>query len=172
MEGIEERMAELLIEKCGSGGVVSIGVVSSVIETLGKPEAIENESDSFEEPDSRDFGQSESRQSGNPKNQKKAGGVKKRLYRDTANGKIAGVCSGLGTFLNIDPLVFRLVFVALMICAVFTGWDEACFFSPLLVYVVLWICMPAARTVRQKDEMRGVEGNRRCHQQQSRFRCI
>ena len=35
MEGIEERMAELLYEKCGDDGVASVSHINEVIETLG-----------------------------------------------------------------------------------------------------------------------------------------
>ena len=44
MEGIEERMSELLLEQSGKGGVVTLPMVEKVIATLGKPEAIEEES--------------------------------------------------------------------------------------------------------------------------------
>ena len=43
MEGIEERMAELLYEKCGDDGVASVEEVQQIIEILGKPSAIESE---------------------------------------------------------------------------------------------------------------------------------
>lgn len=43
MEGIEERMAELLLEKSGKGGVVTLAMVSDVISVLGRPETIEEE---------------------------------------------------------------------------------------------------------------------------------
>jgi phage shock protein C len=33
----------------------------------------------------------------------------KRLYRNTEEGKIAGVCSGLGDYFELDPVVFRLL---------------------------------------------------------------
>lgn len=35
----------------------------------------------------------------------------KQLTRSTANRMIAGVCAGLGEYLNIDPTVVRLLFV-------------------------------------------------------------
>ena len=35
--------------------------------------------------------------------------MNKKLYRDTQNKLIAGVCSGLGDYLNIDPTVVRLI---------------------------------------------------------------
>jgi len=33
----------------------------------------------------------------------------KKLYRNPGNKLIAGVCSGLGEYLNIDPTVVRLI---------------------------------------------------------------
>jgi phage shock protein C len=35
----------------------------------------------------------------------------RQLTRSTANRMIAGVCAGLGEYLNIDPTVVRLLFV-------------------------------------------------------------
>ena len=35
----------------------------------------------------------------------------KQLTRSTNNRMIAGVCAGLGDYLNIDPTVVRLLFV-------------------------------------------------------------
>ena len=43
MEGIEERMAELLLEKTPSEGVVDLATVNGIIEILGRPERIEAE---------------------------------------------------------------------------------------------------------------------------------
>ena len=33
----------------------------------------------------------------------------KKLYRNTGNKMIAGVCAGLGEYLNVDPTVVRLI---------------------------------------------------------------
>ena len=44
MEGIEERMSELLLEQSGRGGVVTLPMVEIAIATLGRPEDIEEES--------------------------------------------------------------------------------------------------------------------------------
>ena len=33
----------------------------------------------------------------------------KKLYRNTSNKMIAGVCSGLAEYLNIDPTIVRLI---------------------------------------------------------------
>ncbi|MAT41632.1 MAG: PspC family transcriptional regulator [Anaerolineaceae bacterium] len=55
-----------------------------------------------------------------------------KLYRNTNNQMIAGVCSGLGDYLNLDVTIVRLIFVALF----FLGGHG------LLIYIILWIIMP------------------------------
>ena len=35
----------------------------------------------------------------------------KQLTRSTTNRMVAGVCAGLGDYLNIDPTVVRLLFI-------------------------------------------------------------
>ncbi|MBR5661019.1 MAG: PspC domain-containing protein [Bacteroidales bacterium] len=147
MEGIEERMSELLLEKCGRAGVVTLPMVENVIATLGRPEAIEAESvenDTPEPPKEEDYK------------------VKRKLYRDPSNGKVGGVCSGLGTYFGIDPTFFRLFFVVFTLigCGLFIhrGWLRLPEYSIPILYMALWICMPEAKTVRQRDEMRGEKG--------------
>lgn len=55
-----------------------------------------------------------------------------RLYRSTTDKVIGGVSGGLGVYLNIDPVIVRIMFVLL---AVFGG-------SGVLVYIILWIVIP------------------------------
>lgn len=35
--------------------------------------------------------------------------MNKKLYRNTSNKMVAGVCAGLGEYLNIDPTIVRLI---------------------------------------------------------------
>ncbi len=56
----------------------------------------------------------------------------KKLYRNTTKQMIAGVCSGLADYLNLDLTVVRLIFVLLF----FLGGHG------LLIYVLLWILTP------------------------------
>ncbi len=148
LEGIEERMAELLMEKAPGGGVVTADMVARVTETLGRPEAIEAEDPAdnpqvASEPDE-------------PADAPKA--PRRRLYRDRSSRVIAGVCGGLGTFLNIDPFVFRLLFVLFSLFG-FRFIDQSVIsVSAPFLYLILWVCMPMARTVRQRDEQRGQVG--------------
>jgi phage shock protein C len=60
----------------------------------------------------------------------------KRLYRSYSGKKIAGICGGLGEYLNVDPTVIRLaaVFVGLM-----TG-----VFPFVIGYIIAWVLVPEA----------------------------
>jgi len=71
---------------------------------------------------------------------------RKRLYRDPDNKALAGVCGGLGAYLNVDPVIFRIIFALLAIGG---------FGSGILVYFILWVATPEANTATEKLEMRG-----------------
>ena len=168
MEGIEERMAELLLEKSGKGGVVTLAMVNEVISVLGRPETIEEETSDTSGastgsatagPDA-DPAETSDRTSKNTN--KTSAKPRRRLYRDPVNGKLAGVCSGLATYFNVDPAIFRIIFIVLTLLGGlnFRFWplEPWIHISIPLVYIVLWICMPAVKTVRQRDELRGEGG--------------
>jgi phage shock protein PspC (stress-responsive transcriptional regulator) len=57
----------------------------------------------------------------------------KTLYRSKSNRMIAGVCAGLGDYLNIDPTIIRLLFVLGFFT--FNG-------AMLLVYLIMAIVTP------------------------------
>jgi len=56
----------------------------------------------------------------------------KRLYRDKSNEMIAGVCSGIAEYLDVDATIIRLLFVLFA----FMGGGG------LWIYLVLWFIMP------------------------------
>lgn len=60
---------------------------------------------------------------------------KKALRRSRNNRIFAGVCGGLGEFFGISAFWFRLAFLIALIPGGVPG---------LLVYVILWLVMPAA----------------------------
>ena len=146
MEGIEERMAELLYEKCADNGVASVAEVEDIIATLGKPSAIESESDP------------EPKKAQAPAGLEKKEG-KKRLYRDPTGKILGGVCSGLAAYFRIDVVIVRIIFIGLFVLGaslhIHGGhWNVNGFGGiVVLAYLALWIAMPEARTVKQRWEM-------------------
>ena len=56
----------------------------------------------------------------------------KKLYRSREDRWVGGVCGGLGKYLDVDPIVIRLIALILVLCA---G-------GGLLVYIIAWIVIP------------------------------
>lgn len=56
----------------------------------------------------------------------------RKLYRSRTNQKVAGVCAGIGNYLDIDPTLVRLIWVATVL---FAG-------GGILAYLIAWIVLP------------------------------
>ena len=146
MEGFEERMAELLYEKCADDGVASVAEVREIIEILGKPSAIEAEDDP--QPKRSD----DAAKADRPKE-------KKRLFRDPTNKMLGGVCSGLAAYFKCDVVLIRIIFIGLTLLTGVVGChigDSSSWTVNLpmpILYFILWIAMPEARTVQQRWQM-------------------
>jgi len=92
-------------------------------------------------------------------------GFRRRLYRNPDQKVAGGVCSGIAAYLNIDPVIPRLIFIAPVLGSVFFGAinSDIVFFPVLtggiptfvLLYLILWASIPVASTVTEKLEMRG-----------------
>ena len=128
MNDIEARIAEHFKEKAPNPEmVINITEVKRVIEIMGEPSDFDNESKS---QSSRSTSYSRSN---------------KRLFRDPENKVFAGVCSGIGVYWNVDPVIIRILFV---IAALWGG-------GGVFVYIVLWIVIPEALTAAERLEMTG-----------------
>ena len=57
----------------------------------------------------------------------------KRLERDLQNRVLGDVCSGLGNYFDMEPTIWRVLFFLLF-------WLGL---SGLLIYIILWMVMPA-----------------------------
>jgi phage shock protein PspC (stress-responsive transcriptional regulator) len=69
----------------------------------------------------------------------------KKLYRNPKDKVVGGVSSGLASYFGVDVIAVRLVFIlALLIGG-----------SGFLIYIVLWIITPEAKTLTEKMEMQG-----------------
>lgn len=63
-------------------------------------------------------------------------GVPKRLMRSATNNKIAGICGGLGEYMDADPTIVRLVWVLIVL---FSG-----IFPGVIAYLLGWMIIPLA----------------------------
>lgn len=69
----------------------------------------------------------------------------RRIYRDPDNRLLGGVSSGLAAWFDINMWLVRFLFI-LLACGGGFG---------VLLYIVLWVLLPEAKTTAQKIEMRG-----------------
>lgn len=66
----------------------------------------------------------------------------KKLYRSTADRKIAGVCGGLAEYLDIDPTIIRVIFVILLLPGGLPGF---------IPYIILWLVVPDKPKTRHSN---------------------
>lgn len=69
----------------------------------------------------------------------------KKMFRDSEKKVIGGVASGVASFFGIDLTLVRILFV---VFAIVGGIG-------LLVYIILWIALPEAKTITEKMQMQG-----------------
>jgi len=135
---IENRIAELLTEQLEEQKkqVVDAANVNSVIGQMGRVQDFDNaEAGAEEEPVINATYQ--------------AYPADKKLYRDMDERVIAGVCAGVAHYLDFDVKWIRLAAVL----TVFLGG------TGILVYALLWIIMPKAKSRIEKMEMKGEPAN-------------
>lgn len=130
LKEVEIRMAELLAERGIEGDkVVLLEDVQFLKEQLGAPKDFKDDEGDAEIPSQ------ETHDTTGPK----------RLYRDTQNAMVSGVSSGLGAYFGVDAVIVRLIFVVLTLA---WGWG-------LLLYIILWLVVPEAKTSSERLQMRG-----------------
>lgn len=132
MREIEARMVELLAERgVSKDGVISHDDVLAVQKQMGEPRDFSDDvSEAIDEIEDKDIDDKPAKQ----------------LMRDPDNAIIGGVCAGVAAYFNINPLWVRLI----AIISPFMTFGTA-----VLIYVVMWLSMPPARTASDKLRMRG-----------------
>jgi phage shock protein PspC (stress-responsive transcriptional regulator) len=69
----------------------------------------------------------------------------KKMYRDPEKKVLGGVASGVAAFFGVDVTVIRVLFI---VFAFLGGLG-------LLLYIILWIALPEAKSITEKMEMQG-----------------
>jgi phage shock protein PspC (stress-responsive transcriptional regulator) len=129
MADIEARIAEMFKQKISDAKqVITLDDVNTMISVMGQPEDYVD----------GDVAPKKARYSSE--------NTSKRIYRNPDDRILGGVCSGVSSYLGInDPLWLRLLFVIIFF-VMGTG---------ILLYIILWIIIPEAKSAAEKLEMRG-----------------
>ncbi len=140
---IEERIAELIMEKSGKDAVVTLATVNMVKERIGEPSVLAGDDNAGTSANE------EYRQEKATSDRK----LSRRLYRDLEHRIAGGVCSGIAAYFNIDVIIPRLVMALLFLAGFIT--DGRSFVIASAAYVLLWIIIPPAKTVEEKCRLAG-----------------
>ena len=133
MREIEARMVELLAERgVSKDGVIGNDDVLAIQKQMGEPRDFSDGSDNAETDVDVD--------------DEASGNSSKQLMRDTEHGLIGGVCAGVAAYFGVNPLWIRLI-------AIFSPFIT--FGTAVLIYIVMWLSIPEARTASDKLRMRG-----------------
>lgn len=134
MHDIETRVAELLGARIvPDKQVINHMDIDYIISVMGKPEDYiidQEQENNFTQQAAPNY----------------AAYGKRKLFRDTENGKISGVSTGIAHYIGVDPIWVQLFFILIVLAG---------FGSGILVYIGFWLLVPAAVTTSDKLLMHG-----------------
>lgn len=129
IEEVELRIAELLLERGVTGDkTVLVSDIAFIEAQLGSP---------------ADFGDND--ESVEVDSETAASATAKRLFRDTEQGVLGGVASGVAAYFDIDVTFVRIAFIALTLL-----WGGG-----LVLYLIMWLIVPEAKTGSDHLQLRG-----------------
>ncbi len=123
---MEDRIAEQFSGKTENNKIITLGLVEELIAVMGRPEQFGEEKTAAEPP-------------------KNSFSTDKKFYRNPDDVILAGVCSGIAAYIGTDAVWVRLIFALTIF---FGGFG-------VLLYIILWIILPEAKTDTEKMRMRG-----------------
>jgi phage shock protein PspC (stress-responsive transcriptional regulator) len=131
---IESRIAELMNDKVKKGAAaVTEADIEEIITAMGRVsdfeavDAAEGASTGAESATSGTYTESTGTKTG-------AKRFRGRLYRDSSDKLLGGVCAGIANYMNVDPAIIRLLFAIIT----FGGFGFGVF-----LYILAWIILPA-----------------------------
>ncbi|ARV16745.1 PspC domain-containing protein [Polaribacter sp. SA4-12] len=128
---IEARISELLSEKITDARqVINEGDIDNIIVIMGQPE---------------DYAEAEEEYNDSSYSYKRNSASGKKLFRDGDDKFLGGVASGIAHYFDVDTIWIRLGLLALFFGAGFG----------IILYIILWILLPEAKTTAEKLQMEG-----------------
>ncbi|MBI9040665.1 PspC domain-containing protein [Lutibacter sp.] len=129
LNDIELRIGELLSDRIkNERQVINEADIDEITKIMGKPEDYLVDEELFED-------QQINKQSSSSK----------KLFRDSEDKFLGGVCAGLAHYFGIDALWVRILWLVLVFS----------FGTGILIYAILWILIPVAETTAEKLQMKG-----------------
>jgi len=129
---IEARISELLSEKITDARqVINEGDIEDIIKIMGQPEDYAEVEEDYNDSSSYSY--------------KRNSASGKKLFRDSDDKFLGGVASGIAHYFDIDTIWIRLGLLALFFGAGFG----------IILYIILWILLPEAKTTAEKLQMEG-----------------
>ena len=146
-DDIEARIAELFDELRQQGiEAITIDHVKDIVTRIGRPEELAGENENDNHNDNRGHRYDSFRSAAQDvMDNVRARTAGKRLYRNPKDKMLTGVCSGIAAYTNTDPVLWRLLFVLLVLI----------YGVGIITYIVLAIIVPEARTPNQMLQMEG-----------------
>lgn len=145
---IEYRLAELIKAGMGHRAIATVSDIRSAISILGTPDMFADEQFDERNPEAENtFDETPFDKTYTKENQYTTG---KKLFRNTDEQIVAGVCSGLAAYFGIqDPVWIRLAFALIAL----SGG------AGVIAYFVLWAIVPAAKNSADRLAMKGEKIN-------------
>lgn len=127
MEDIEVRLSELFTNQIKERKVIEMKDLDAIKTIMGT---------------AQDLGMEEGRPADEPNTKTK--NSHKRFFRDNEEKVIGGVAAGLAAYFGMDVIWMRILFILLAMFGL----------SPI-IYIIMWIVVPSAKTRSEKMEMHG-----------------
>ena len=153
---VEEKIATRISARAGAGGIVTIELVKAVLDEIGLPFGAADCAPADKEEAAADAAAAST---GNNAGAGRSGDevwraamlLGKKLFRDSCDQYIGGVLAGVAKYFGWSTAVVRAVAVLLFILGFAGG---ALSFLLSVAYIVMWITVPAARSVVDVTRMR------------------
>lgn len=121
VQDIEGRMAELFSQKLSNGrSTLFLADVVEVTAIMGNIDQMDEHGEVHAKPE--------------PSTHLNMPGHRK-LRRNPMDQSLGGVCSGIASFFDVDPVLVRVLFVILLVV----------YGSGILLYLILWVVLPEAK---------------------------
>jgi len=131
IQDIESRIAEKFSQQ--DKELITEQDVENIIKSLGKP---------------ADFRELENEEEKSKNQESDSHEEAKKLYRNSDDTILFGVCSGIGAYFNIDPIIIRIAAVVFVVTGLLAP-------AIIITYIILALALPESKSISDKIAMKG-----------------